>query len=705
MNKFILAIAASLLTSAAIAAPVRKTIEHRNDQLGLCTTQVFPMAEDADMAATDGKVSVKCNLIYDAEQMTPLYVFYTQGRGLYPTPLRHRLTSTTLSMTPGKYCIYAQFTKYNPNLSDNGQYDFFTPITLVLKEVEITEDTTLDFDVATAVNLVRFEAINRNDEPLILPLYKDKKLDYSQSNVRSTWRSSSLFHPVYGEVHTLTGNDGYRMEDGRAGNHAFNFMINDVSDDYTFVQTVLTESLDNGYEMSLIGLNSKGLPKPDAIISNTAESFVKYEQDYVPTLIYPSLKHERYNCGIQTYAMVNNLLMIGYNYVSEKMNPYFYVSCLDFDNDNVNVSFLSTLKFFEEDYFITGDQTRTQSAILACPIMSDKTGLKHSSSFHTHFDTPVGTMPGIPGDNVPVNALKMHNVNSVITYAPTFNGRWGEVRQADDRTLTAVVKYNGETKCDDYSQLADWAAEWAKDSHEPGIMTATFVSENTEVDGIKGRNTVEVTYNEASYDRCAPVLQFLTVKDKDGVYTDRLSDTKGACLEFTAGDFNGSGGTYGQCQDVFDWKVEVAPHGTEDFVKIPATRIIDMMGTNIWGVYNAKLDSWSTMSQNGLFDVIITLADYADAKSVQTIAPAFHVSSLSGIEDALYEESAAITAIGREIVVTGMENPQVKVISLSGSTVLEGSGSKLNATSLPSGIYVVKATDNSATSTKKVVIR
>ena len=202
-----------------------------DDALDFEDAVVRAMAEDADMAATDGKVSVKCNLIYDAEQMTPLYVLYTQGRGLYPTPLRHRLTSTTLSMTPGKYCIYAQFTKYNPNLSDNGQYDFFTPITLVLKEVEITEDTTLDFDVATAVNLVRFEAINRNDEPLILPLYKDKKLDYSQSNVRSTWRSSSLFHPVYGEVHTLTGNDGYRMEDGRAGNHAFNFMINDVSDD------------------------------------------------------------------------------------------------------------------------------------------------------------------------------------------------------------------------------------------------------------------------------------------------------------------------------------------------------------------------------------------------------------------------------------------------------------------------------------------
>ena len=704
MRKYILSIAASLLATAAIAAPMRKMIEHRDDKIGRCATQVIPMAPDAETAAIEGVATVKCNIIYDAEKMTPQYLFYTKGSGLNPTQLRHRQTSESLYLMPGKYCIYVQFTKYNPDLSDTNQYDFFTPVTLVIKEVEITGNETLDFDVATAVNPVRFEVITRNDEPLILPIYKNGKIDYSLSNVRSTWRSASVFHPVYGEVHTLTGNDGYNMGDGRDGKTAFNFMVNDVPDDFSFVQTVLTESLDNGYEMSLISLNSKGIPDEGTIISNTAESFIKYEQDYVPTLIYPSLRHEKYNCGIQTYAMVNDVLMIGYNYVSEKPRPYFFVSCNDNGNDNVSVSFLSTPKFFEEDYFITGETTRTQSSIVACPIMSDKNGLTHANPFHTYFNTPVGNLRGIPGDNVPVNALKMHNSNSVMTFEPEFNGRWGEVRQADNRTLRAEVRYNGELKCDDYSKLAEWAAEWAADSHTPGTMTATFVSENTEVEGMTGSNKVEVTYDESSYDRCAPVLQFLTVKDGEGVYTDHLTSTTGAYLEFTAGDFNGTGKA-GQCQDVFDWKVEVAPHGTDDFVKVPATRVVDMMGTKIWGVYSAPLGSISAISDNGWFDVRVTLTDYAASKSVQTISPAFHVAELDGIDDITTGSDASITAAGGVISVAGMENPQVKAITLSGSTVLSATGSTVDASALPAGVYVVTATDATATITAKVAIR
>ena len=704
-----LVLAASLLSAAAIAAPAQRVLEHKSDLRTV--SQVLSRTDEQLLAPVKPDAAtvaqVKCNLIYDHNELTPLVFIYLKGSARTAEVLKHNVNSLDLYLMPGKYGMYVSFTKYNPALPDDSQYDFFTPATLVLKEVEVTGNMTIDFDASTAVNEVTYDVKTRNGESLVLPLYKDKKVDLSQGNVRSSWRSSSIFHPEYTEVFTNYGNDGYRMEDGRDGSHAFNFRINDISDDFTFVETVLTESTE--YEMSLMALSHKGLPEAGTPVSNDPASFVAHTEFFVPTPQYDNLRHELYNSEIYSYSVVNGFLMVGYRYVSEKPVPTFYVSCVNDNNDDTDMSFLTTPKFFEEDYYVTGDQRRTQAAILGCPVASTEDGLFYENSFHDYFTIPVENMPGNMGNNTPVNALRTHVVSSsgkkVMKWEPQFVGRWGEIREADPRTITAEVKYNGEVKCSDWATIGDWAEEWASDSHTPGIVTATFTSDNTLIDNsVTGTNTVEVTYDESSYDLCAPVLQFLTVKNEDGVYTDRLADTQGASLEFIAGDFNGTG-TYGSSQDVFQWTVEVAPHGTSNFKTVPSQVVRNMEGTQKWGVYTANISTVNEESESGWFDVRVTLSDFATAKSVQTIAPAFDVASLSGVAPAAAGGNPTITVKGSTITVAGAENPTVEVFATAGRCALRATGNTIDASALQPGIYVVKATTAAATVTAKIALQ
>ena len=701
-------LAASLLSAAAIAAPTQRELEHKSDLRTV--SQVLSRGDNQLLAPAKPDAAtvaqVKCNIIYDHNELTPLVFIYLKGAARTAEVLKHNESSLDLYLMPGKYCMYVSFTKYNPALPDDSQYDFFTPATIVMKEVEVTGNMTIDFDAATAVNEVNYDVKTRNGESLVLPLYKDKRIDFSQGNVRSSWRSSSIFHPEYTEVFTNYGNDGYRMEDGRDGSHAFNFRINDISDDFTFVETVLTESTD--YELSLVALSHKGLPEAGTTISNDPASFKTHTETFVPTPIYDSLRHDLYNCEVYSYSVVNGFLMVGYRYVNEQPVPTFYVSCENDNNEVTTMSFLSTPKFFEEDYFVQGNQQRTQSAILGCPVASTENGLFYQNSFHDYFTVPVDDMPGLMGNNTPVNALRTHVVTTsgkkVMKWEPQFVGRWGEVREADPRTLTAEVKYNGEVVCSDWAGIDTWAQQWASDSHAPGTVTATFSSSNTLIDAsITGTNTVEVTYDESSYDLCAPVLQFLTVKNKDGVYTDRLDDTQGAALEFIAGDFNGTG-SYGSSQDVFQWQVEVAPHGTTNFKSVPAQVLRYMEGTQKWGVYSANISTVDEESENGWFDVRVTLYDYANAKSVQTIAPAFYVASLSGVAPAVATDKPAISVKGSTIVVAGAENPTVEVFTTAGSCALRATGATIDASALQPGIYVVKASTAAATATAKLLL-
>jgi len=654
----------------------------------------------------DNKVNVTCNLIYDQKKHTPLGIYYNNGKGSYKEKTIHHQTMADLSLTPGKYCIFALFTVYDSELPDENQYDFFTPQRIVMKEVDITENCILDFDLATATNPVNFDAKNPKGESLVLPLYDPKanpQWDFSESNILSVWRTSSIWHPSYGELYNLFGNDGARMSDGRVGSHNFDYLINDVNDQFTFAQLILSESAEN--EMHLISLAQKGLPGDNAIVSNDKTPFVIHEEKFVESPLYPSLRHELYNSEIQTYGCLNNFKLVGYKYVSKEKTPKFYASLMKTDDESINLSFQSTIKFFEEDYFIKGSTERNQLATVGCPLRIKADQMYYENPFNAYFNCPVEDFKGKMGNNVPVNALKMHSVNSAILYEPIFYGRWGEWREADVNTIKAEVRYNGEVVCDSYDKLDSWTSEWVSNGHAKGIINARFTSDNTLIGNITGINTVEVTYDENSVETCAPVLQFLTLRNTQGHMTDRFTAVSDASVMFTAGDFNGNGQS-GQCQDVNNWTVEVAHYGQNDFVEVPVTRVIDMTSTSSWGVYSGSMKDIAIESTDGWYDIRVTLIDDAGNKSVQTISPAFKIGELdSSLDTAIQDSDAHISLSGRTISVFGMENPVVSVYSLDGQKVLGSTSAETDASALSAGVYVVSAVSDTDIVTAKIIIR
>ena len=207
-------------------------------------------------------------------------------------------------------------------------------------------------------------------------------------------------------------------------------------------------------------------------------------------------------------------------------------------------------------------------------------------------------------------------------------GRYGEKQLIITQEATANYKVNGE----DFTSITGPNSSML---NEPisGVVDATIVTENVDVDGLAGSNKAQLHYTAGAEDETPPTMTMLHFKDDNGDVTDRFVSADEGVLEFTAGDFNihitPMNIQYNDHQIPESVEVSYSPYNENHWSELPVEEVPE----NYWPVmgwfYSGALTGVISQAKNGWFDLKIRLTDAAGNWQEQVISPAFCIDNLA----------------------------------------------------------------------------
>lgn len=288
------------------------------------------------------------------------------------------------------------------------------------------------------------------------------------------------------------------------------------------------------------------------------------------------------------------------------------------------------------------------------------------------------------------------------TFEFSYIGRLGENRSIDLLSTVAMVAVNDAVPSDEVLENLQLGQ-----LPEEGKIDFEFTDTNVAIGNIPGKNKARVSFDMSRSDWQPPTLQIVRFVDVQGNFTDCYATGEDGVIEFYGGDFNYHFnpdtyvGWYTE-ESAAEVKVEYAPYGSEAFLPLEVENIPEMDFMPGFGTYyRGSLAGIDQKSENGWFDVRITLTDEAGNYQEQTLSPAFKIDSCVGIETLTYPEINVVITNGK-LSVIGCENPIIEVYSADGIKLTHLNGESLDVTKLGQGIYMVNVTDGSKKVVRKV---
>lgn len=285
----------------------------------------------------------------------------------------------------------------------------------------------------------------------------------------------------------------------------------------------------------------------------------------------------------------------------------------------------------------------------------------------------------------------------------TYVGNSGDDRIADGFLAEAEVKCGEEIVLPrgEYYKIFSWAEEWAAGGNADKPLTYIFYDDNIEVYGLPGSNVCEVLVNGTGTDCCSPTLQRIMMKDLQGRPTIRFEKGEEGILSLAGGDFIkhskefpgqfGPETFLGYTYAPVSITVEYTPYKSENYLPLEMTEVPEnffMPGYGAW--WEGSLSQVSVQSENGWYDLRITLTDEAGNTQRQILSPAFYIGELSGISNTSIDETF-FRVIGGSIIADN--DQEVAVYNTQGKKVVNNQ--------LTKGIYIATSGEKTA----KIIVR
>lgn len=276
-------------------------------------------------------------------------------------------------------------------------------------------------------------------------------------------------------------------------------------------------------------------------------------------------------------------------------------------------------------------------------------------------------------------------------YEYSYMGRLGERREVDLLSTRGTVKVDGMAPSEQIFELLQQGK-----LPDKGKIDFLFTNTNVVIDDIPGKNVAEVSFDMSKADHVPPTLQIVRFKDKDDNITDRYSKAEDGVIEFYAGDF-----TFDHRQHIGwftdEWPadviVEYAPYGSDEYLPLEADHIPERDFMPGFGAYyTGSLGKVDRESENGWFDVRITVIDEAGNYQRQVLSPAFKIGEGSGIRTPDASDIRVIVTEG-EIKVYGAAKPEIEIYTPDGVRIMEAAASAVATGELNRGLYLIKVTD------------
>ncbi|MBQ0115589.1 MAG: hypothetical protein KBT10_06935 [Bacteroidales bacterium] len=587
-----------------------------------------------------------------------------------------------------------------------GTYDFLTPgrfknnggILYNVKElVNITNDTTIIFDFAESNIKYAFKTYKPNGEEAKINEYElNEWWEVTDTVTKGNCDYFADDIMIILKGHGVVGLYDCTATFKRVGEYpGETVFINKLSDRYKISSSRVFEDTDGTYIVKY-----ETTDMSETLLANSPEDFVLYEDAFTSI----GSDADRLYQGFYTHELVGNVRIGGRlnNELRQISNPItkLYVAPNISNGDDASKFEILVQPVFQDSYFETAHYEITVNdgegnpvevkgdvdinrTLTGLPVLLDKNGnAEYVNSGHVGngnytFYVPEGgsrdirMYPGHPqfsfskdqkvldyGSSCPINSVMSMNTENVdlpgkySNLEPCYIGRYGEVVSG---CYSVEIKYNDSTICNDCVLMPELLQLFAIQGNPDGVITAHFENTNAVVDGLQGKNTTDVYYDQRNEDWTAPTLQMLQFKDAEGNITDRFDNAEDGILEFAGGDFNYTV----DMNEYVSWfnckeqtvEVSYAPYGGTNWETLEVNEIPDNFFMPGFGYFYRG--SLQNIEGEGWFDLKIKLTDLSGNWQEQTISPAFRIgdtqTGIGNVNVGNATEVARYTVDGRAI--------------------------------------------------------
>lgn len=212
---------------------------------------------------------------------------------------------------------------------------------------------------------------------------------------------------------------------------------------------------------------------------------------------------------------------------------------------------------------------------------------------------------------------------------------------------------------------------------EPADYRLEISSDNVLIDGTTpGYIKAIHKFGESAADLIPPTMTSLRIVDAEGNINDRLKTNIDAKVVFTGGHFAYRDNweemfAYEEFSSIECVSVEYSPRAAENYLPLHVNELEDPILPGYGNCFEVALDNISNVSQDGWYDLKISIRDESGSTQTQIISPAFHVDELCGI-DMIKDGKSDID----------MNSEDVEVVTIDGRRV--------DRESLSPGIYIIR---------------
>lgn len=283
------------------------------------------------------------------------------------------------------------------------------------------------------------------------------------------------------------------------------------------------------------------------------------------------------------------------------------------------------------------------------------------------------------------NTFDWESEKNYKTFGFDYSGRLGEKIESDKFLSASSLSVDGKEVASGSDNIKYWMIE---NPDKDGKYTVEVSTDNFEIDGIRGGNKATVTFDFSKEDKLPPSVTMLQFSNNEGTLTQNFVSPEYGILKLSAADFEIVTGNKMNSGFIPSWFEVTAPERitalcsptgsvAEAYNEIKLTENPDFFYTpGLGAFYSGSLSDITLKSATGWFDLTLIVEDAAGNSQTQTISPAFHIDSMTGID--MVTPSDRVRVVGNSI-----KAPE-------GSRVFSTNGIEINSSGVAPGIYLVK---------------
>lgn len=305
---------------------------------------------------------------------------------------------------------------------------------------------------------------------------------------------------------------------------------------------------------------------------------------------------------------------------------------------------------------------------------------------------PILSMPFLI--TTPADSWHTDAPGNLITANWIANG--GEVRDVDVKKMSFLAIVGKDTITNNWAQVYTKLRAHAATNASPDTTRLIFDNRYFTVDTMQGHAHAELTYFENREDICPPTPMRYQLRNGQGKITNRFNEMADATLNFIGGDYNchydaANKYLYFDYTPATTVRFELSAMGRNRWYELKATPMPEYDAPMQLGTfYRASFAGFNHKSENGWFDLRVTMTDARGNKNVQTLSPFMFVDKSTGVSGNTLD-SAELVNDGNQIHFADNAEATFTLFSADGRVILRQSGQALATEGISSGVYIVSA--------------